>query len=53
MVGIAATNIAVKNDEKNIDVTVNYALDVNYEHLADCTINMSIQSKDGGSFRLS
>lgn len=53
MVGIAATNIAVKNDEKNIDVTVNYALDVNYEHLADCTINMSIQSKDGGGFRLS
>lgn len=52
LVGIAATNIAVKNDEKNIDVTVNYALDVNYEHLADCTINMNIQSKDGGSFRL-
>ena len=53
MVGIAATNIDVKNDETNIDVTVNYALDVNYEHLADCTINMSIQSKDGGGFRLS
>ena len=52
MVGIAATNIDVKNDEKNIAVTVNYALDINYEHL-DCTINMSVQSKDGGDFRLS
>ena len=53
MVGIAATNIDVKNDEKNIAVTVNSALDINYEHLADCTINMSVQSKDGGDFRLS
>lgn len=53
MVGIAATNINVKDSDKNIDVTVNYALDINYEHLADCTINMSIQSKDGGGFRLS
>lgn len=53
MVGIAATNIDVKNDEKNIAVTVNYALDINYEHLADCTINMSVQSKVGGDFRLS
>ena len=53
MVGIAATNIDVKNDEKNIAVTVNYALDINYEHLADCNINMSVQSKDGGDFRLS
>ncbi|MDO4343405.1 MAG: DUF1934 domain-containing protein [Eubacteriales bacterium] len=53
LVGISATNIDVKNSEKNIDVTVNYALDVNYEHLADCTINMNIKSKDGGEFHLS
>lgn len=45
-VGIAATNIDVKDTGKRIDVTVHYALDINYEHLADCTINMQIRSKE-------
>lgn len=52
LVGIAATNIDVKNSEKNIDVTVQYALDINYEYLADCTINMNIKSSDSTEFHL-
>lgn len=53
LVGIAATNVDVRSSEKNIDVTVKYALDINYEHMADCTINMNIKSKDDREFRLS
>lgn len=53
LVGIAATDVDVKSSEKNIDVTVRYALDVNYEHLADCTINMNIKSKGNPEFHLS
>ena len=53
VVGISATSIDVKDSEKNIDVTVNYALDINYEHLADCTINMNIKSKENTEFHLS
>lgn len=52
LIGIAATNVDVKSSEKNIDVTVQYALDVNYEHLADCTINMNIKSMDNHEFHL-
>lgn len=53
LVGIAATHVDVKSSEKNIDVTVQYALDVNYEHLSDCTIHLNIKSIDNQEFRLS
>lgn len=52
LVGISATNIDVKTEADCIDVKVDYALEVNYEHLADCTINMNIKSKNNKSFRL-
>lgn len=45
LVGIAATNIDLNESKDIIDVKVNYALEVNYEHLADCTISMNIQAK--------
>ena len=46
LVGIAATNIDLNESKDIIDVKVDYALEVNYEHLADCTISMNIQAKD-------
>ena len=52
--GISATNVDVREDENKIQVEVNYALEVNYEHLADCTIHMNIQprSTDGPELSL-
>lgn len=54
LVGISATNVDVREDENKIQVEVNYALEVNYEHLADCTIHMNIQprSTDGPELSL-
>lgn len=46
LVGIAATNVNVDTQKDEIDVQVDYALEINYEHLADCTISMNIKSKD-------
>lgn len=46
LVGIAATNIDLNESKDIIDVKVDYALEVNYEHLADCSISMNIQAKD-------
>ncbi len=46
LVGIAATNIDVKEEKERIDVQVDYALEINYQHMADCTISMNIKSKD-------
>lgn len=52
MVGIETDDVKVSESEENIDVEVRYALEVNYEHLADCTLQMNIKSKDAGDFSL-
>ena len=43
LVGIAATKVQTKVEQEKIGVEVDYALEVNYEHLADCKITMNIQ----------
>lgn len=52
LIGIAATNLEIVNGEQDIDVTVQYALDVNYEHLADCSISMNIKSMNQSELHL-
>ena len=52
MLGIDAKNISIKEDEHDISVNVEYALELNYEHIADCTVKMAIQSKAGSGFHI-
>lgn len=52
MVGIATTNIEIRSSEETLDVEVKYALDLNYGQMADCTLNMNIQSKNSAEFHL-
>ena len=52
LIGIDAKSVDVQETENDIDVKVNYELEVNYEHMADCTLNMSIKSKNNGEFHL-
>ena len=42
-IGIDAEKIQVEESEENINVNVAYALEANYEHLADCRIQMNIK----------
>ena len=52
LVGINATDVKVNETEGNIDIKVDYKLEVNYEHLAECSISMNIMSKDTKDFRI-
>lgn len=52
LIGIDAKKIEVKEEEHNLHIAVDYALEINYEHMADCTITMKIQSQENGDFRL-
>ncbi len=51
--GILAKDINIDETDDSMSVEVNYELDMNYEHIADCTISLGIQSKNQGSLRLS
>lgn len=52
LVGIDAQSVDIRETEENIDVKVKYNLEVNYEHLADCSITMNIKSKEAKDFTL-
>lgn len=54
MMGITARDIEFRDTESSLDVKVEYALEVNYEHLADCTIRVSVlERKDAAGVLLS
>lgn len=52
LIGIDAGRIYVEEAEAHITVNVDYALEINYEHFADCKIKMDIRAKEKGSFSL-
>ena len=45
LIGIVAKRIRLEEAEEEIRVDVDYALEVNYEHLADCKLSMKIHSR--------
>lgn len=54
MMGITARDIDFRETGNTLDVKVEYALEVNYEHLADCTIQVSVlERKDAAGALLS
>ena len=52
MLGINYKNIDIHEEEDDIQVKVEYALELNYEHLANCNIRMAIQSKESSKFHI-
>ena len=44
LVGIDTDRIDIRESEDVINIDIDYALDVNYEHLADCSIKMEIRN---------
>ena len=53
LIGIDAKSVDINETEENIDVKVKYNLELNYEHLADCSITVNIKSKESKDFSLS
>lgn len=50
--GIAATNLELNESEESIDMKVDYALDMNQQHVADCFLAIQAQPKDSKEFIL-
>lgn len=46
MLAIDTTNVDCQESNDMIQINVGYALEVNYEHIADCKIEMDIRPKD-------
>ena len=52
LVSILAKDIQITEEQGQIGTKVEYSLDINYEHMADCSIQIQISSKDGTAFHL-
>ena len=52
MLGINAKKIDIQEKEDDISVRVDYALELNYEHLANCNIKMAIRSRESRDFHI-
>ena len=50
--GIAATNLDLKENESGLNMKVDYALDMNQEHVADCYLAIQAQPKNCKDFTL-
>lgn len=46
LIGIDTKSITVDEKDEEITIGVDYALEINYEFLADCSITMDIKNKD-------
>lgn len=45
LVGINASKVQIDERDNSIGINIDYSIDINYEHLSDCTISMNIRSK--------
>lgn len=52
LAGVTVTDMQVAEQEELIAVDVEYQLDINYEQVADCHIQVKVMAKDSGLFHL-
>lgn len=50
--GISAARLDMHEEEECIDAKVEYALEMNEEHVADCFLELEVRSKNIGGFSL-
>ena len=52
LAGTTVTDMSVKEADDLIDIHVKYELEVNYERVADCCIQIKVMAKDSGLFHI-
>ncbi len=50
LIGINAHKVEIEEQEQKIHIDVEYDLEINYEYVADCHINMDITPREAGEF---
>lgn len=52
MIGISTSDIEVCEDEDSLKVRVAYTLDINYQHVSECNIELDVHSKSTADIHL-
>lgn len=48
LIGIDTESVDVMQNEEQMDVRIKYTLEANYEHLADCDLEISVRERERG-----
>lgn len=52
LIGLATNRVQVREEENGIDVQIDYSLDINYEFVSECKINICLKEKKAGDISL-
>ena len=52
MIGIEGGPVSIQETDDRIEVRANYSLDINYQHVSECNINLDIHSKSTANIHL-
>lgn len=52
MIGINTNQVTIEESEDLLRVAVEYSLDINYEHVSECNIMLSVQPRGSSDFHL-
>ena len=52
LLGISAINVSMQESEEQIDVKVDYALEINSQHLAECSIDVKVRPRTAGELHI-
>jgi len=52
MLGVDTTYMKVNETENDIDIRIEYDLDINHSPLAECVVRMNVKAKDSGTFSM-
>lgn len=50
--GLSTNRIRLEEQEDSLRVSVDYSLDINYDHISDCSIVLDVCSREGASLEL-
>ncbi len=48
LIGVDTESVLLKESDNQINLKVEYSLEANYQHLADCTIELELRSRNEG-----
>lgn len=52
LVGINTIGISNREDDMNLHTKIDYALEINYSHMTDCSVEINVRSKEDKNFSL-
>lgn len=52
LVGFRAGKVDIEQGENDMQITIQYSMEVNYEHISDCVLTVSVSSKENADIAL-